>query len=382
MILRLLFPLIALAIAGLSIAVELHPRTADSRLCLSGGCRFDQILASGATPETVSALVNEDPVDPGVWCTYGEFWAARGDIAKAQAAFERALVLGAGLSPVLVRIANFDFSHDRRDEGLRLVPRILSASDQFDELVFSYVHTSGVAAPQLLGTVIPATPRVAHSWLRWQIRMGTDRNVLDTWTWMRRNQFADTNDAVQVSATLWQHKSYRDAQELWADWLAAKRGDYLNPQRLANARFQEAPSGVPFDWTLTARAGVEFIRHDGLEAHFLGQENVGATGLGQITAVEPGRYRFSAEVSADNLTTDEGPFFQITDAENGGRLTLETQPILGNQSRASISMDFTVPAGTRIIQIGLVRRPSLKFDNKIAGTLHIYQVSIVPVSKA
>jgi hypothetical protein len=380
-ILRILFPFIALAIAGLSIAVDLHPRTADSRLCLSGGCRFDQILASGATPETVSALVNEYPEDPGIWCTYGEFWAAHGDITKAKAGFDRALVLGAGLSPVLVRIANFDFTHDRRDEGLRLVPRILAESDQFDELVFSYVQASGVAAPKLLGVVIPATPRAAHSWLRWQMRAGTDQDVLDTWTWMRKNQFADEKSAVEIATTLWQHKTYRDAQELWADWLGAKRGDYLYPQLLANARFQETPSGTPFDWNLTSRAGCEFIRRDGLEVHFLGQENVASTGLEQITSVEPGRYRFSAEASGDNITTDEGPFFQISDAENGARLNLETQPMLGNRSRAWTSMDFAVPAGTHIVRIGLMRRPSLKFDNKIAGTLHIYQISLVPASK-
>ena len=381
MILRVLFPFIALAIAGLSIAVDLHPRTADSRLCLSGGCRFDQILASGATPETVSALVNEYPEDPGIWCTYGEFWAARGDITKAKAGFDRALVLGSGLSPILMRIANFDFTHERQDEGLRLAPRILAESDQFDELIFSYVRASNIASPQLLGIVIPAMPRVAHSWLRWQMRAGTDQEVLDTWSWMRKNQFADEKSAVEITTTLWQRKTYRDAQGLWADWLGVKRGDYLNPQLLANTRFQESPSGAPFDWNLTARTGVEFARRDGLEIHFLGQENTSATGLEQITAVEPGRYRFSVEVSADNLTTDEGPFFQITDAENEGRLNLETQPMLGNRSRAWTSMDFSVPAGMHIVRIGLTRRPSLKFDNKIAGTLHIYQISLVPASK-
>ena len=379
--LRILFPVVSLAIAGLSIAVDLHPRTADSRLCLSGGCRFDQILASGATPETMSALLNEDPEDPGIWCTYGEFWTARGDITKAKTAFDRALVLGSGLSPVLVRIANFDFTHDLTDEGLRLVPRILAESDQFDELVFSYVQTSGVAAPQLLGSVIPATPRAARSWLRWQMRMGTDQDVLDTWKWMQRNQFTAANDAVQITSLLWQHKAYRNAQELWAEWLGAKRGDYLNPQLLANARFQDTPSGTPFDWALAARAGVELIRRDGLDVHFLGRENIDAPGVAQVTAVDPGRYRFSAEVSADSISTDEGPFFQITDAENAGRLNVEMQPLLGTRSRAWISMDFTVPAGTHAVQIRLARRPSLKFDNKIAGTLHIYQVSLVRASK-
>jgi hypothetical protein len=110
---------------------------------------------------------------------------------------------------------------------------------------------------------------------------------------------------------------------------------------------------------LTARAGVELARRDGWEVHFLGQENMDATGLEQATAVAPGRYHFSSKVSAGNITTDQGPFFQITNAENSGRLNLETQPILDAQSRAWIAMDFTVPAGTCSVQIRLVRRPSL-----------------------
>jgi hypothetical protein len=162
--LRFLFPLISLAITSLSIAVELSPRPADSQLCLSGGCRFDQILASGATPEIVSALLNEDPGDPGVWCTYGEFWSARGETTSAKVAFDRALVLGAGLSSVLMRIANFDFANDRQEEGLRLVPRILSQTDEFDGIVFSYLGVSGKPVSQLLGTAVPPALRPARSW--------------------------------------------------------------------------------------------------------------------------------------------------------------------------------------------------------------------------
>jgi hypothetical protein len=68
--------------------------------------------------------------------------------------------------------------------------------------------------------------------------------------------------------------------------------------------------------------------------------------------------------------------FQIVDVENPGRLTVETKPVLGNISRSLSTLDFTVSAGTKAIQVKLVRRPSLKFDSKIAGTLHIYQVSL------
>jgi hypothetical protein len=68
--------------------------------------------------------------------------------------------------------------------------------------------------------------------------------------------------------------------------------------------------------------------------------------------------------------------FQIVDAENPGRLTVETKPVLGNISRSLSTLDFSVPAGAKVIQVKLIRQPSLKFDSKIAGTLHIYHVSL------
>jgi hypothetical protein len=377
--LRFLFPLISLAIASLSICVELYPRAADSRLCLSGFCRFDQILASDATPATVSALLNENSGDPGIWCTYGEFWGARGETAKAKAAFDRALVLGSGLSDVLMRTANFDFTHDRKDDGLRLVPRILSQTNNFDGILFSYLRMSGEPVSRLLGTAVPPLPRAADSWLVWLRSQGSNQDILSTWTWMRRLDIAGEQSAADTAWTLWNRKAYKDAQELWVIWLGARQGDYLKPQLLTNTRFQQTPSGSPFDWNFDRTKSVEFTRRDGLDIHFLGEENIDSVGIQQFTAPQAGRYTFSAEVSGNNITTDEGPFFKITDVENPERLSVQTRPITGTRCRSWISADFTVPAATRGLEVQLTRRSSFRFDNKIAGTLHIYQTSLVPL---
>ena len=376
--LRFLFPSISLAITGLTISVDLSPHAANSRLCLSGGCRFDQILASDTNPATIAALVNENSGDPGIWCTYGEFWAARGENTKATAAFDRALVLGSGLSYVLMRAANFDFTHDRKEEALHLVPQILSQTNNFDGVLFSYLWISGESVPRLLGTAIPPLPRAADSWLRWLWSKGTDQDILSTWTWMWRLNIADEKSAAETAWTLWNRKAYKSAQELWLVWLGARQGDYLKPQLLTNTRFQETASGAPFDWTFADSKSVEFVRRDGLDVHFMGEENIDSVGLQQFTAVEAGRYTFSAEVSWNKITTDEGPFFRIADIENSGRLSVQTRAVTGTMCRSWITADFTVPAATHALQIQLTRRSSSRFDNKITGTLHIYQTSLIP----
>jgi hypothetical protein len=93
----------------------------------------------------------------------------------------------------------------------------------------------------------------------------------------------------------------------------------------------------------------------------------------------PGRYHLSAEVSADNLTTDQGPFFRIFDPANPARLNAESAPILGTAGKSWISVEFTVRRGTEALAVQLERRASQRFDNRISGTLHIHQVSLAPL---
>ena len=99
-----------------------------------------------------------------------------------------------------MRIANFDFTHNRKEEGLRLMPRILT---QTEKLTASCFHTWEFQANlfRCPGTAIPQNARAAGSWLNWVQSQGSEQDFLDTWTWMHRNQLADEKSAVQVAST-------------------------------------------------------------------------------------------------------------------------------------------------------------------------------------
>ena len=283
------------------------------------------------------------------------------------------------MSPVLMRAANFDFSHGRAEHGFQMANRILQQTDAFDQILFSYLTHSGVGTSRLLGTAVPATARAARSWLSWLRAYGSDQDLLQTWSWMRQNGLADQRSAVDLSWTLWQRKSFHSAQDVWADWLRPSRDGYLHPQRLANARFQDEPNGSPFDWTLSALPAVEISRRDGLDVRFSGKENVDFTQVHQFATVNPGRYRFSTEISAEEITTDQRPFFHVFDAANPAQISVQTPQVKGTVSKSWVTVDFQVPAGTQALQVQLERHPSRRFDNNIAGTLHIYQISLVPL---
>src|ERR1035437_1439652 len=374
---RLIIPIAALLIATLSVSLDLFPPSPASPLCLHGACRFDQIFpaidAAGATPEAVSILVNADPANPLVWCAYAQALSVRGETQQAQSAFDHAVSLGSGMAPVLMRAANFDFTHGRREHGLLLSARILSQTGAFDEIIFSYLQRADVPAGTLLGTAIPNASRPARPSLGWLRAHGSDQDLQDTWTWMERNALLDEKSAGEVAWELWNRKSYQTAHTLWTSWLGTT-------QLLANTRFDIAPRETPFDWTLDASPAVAVTRANGLEVRFSGTENVAFSGVRQFTVVPPGRYRLSAEVSSENLTTDQGPFFRIFDPANPARLNVESAPILGTVGKSWITVAFTVASGTGALVIQLERRPSERFDNRISGTLHIHQVSLIPLS--
>src|SRR3984957_15622587 len=383
---RALFVIVSLAITGVSMTLDYarpwRDMLASSHLCRAGLCRYDQVFAAidagGMGLGNVSTLLNLDPSNPLVWCTYAEQLSAAGHLPEAASAFEHAVSLGPGMSPVLMRSANFDFAQGRVDHGFAITNRILRQTDTFDQVLFSYLTHSGLPVSRLAGVAVPAAPRAARSWFSWLRSAGSDADLRDLWSWMRQNRLLDQKSATDFAWSFWQRKAFNTAQDVWADWRGPLRGGYLQPQRLANLCFHDAPDGSPFDWTLTPAAGVAMKRNDGLEIRFSGTENIGFANVRQFTTVSSGPYRFSAEISAEDLTTDQGPFFHIFDPVNPNRLNVESSPAKGTVARSWITLNVSVPLGTQAVQIQIERRPSQKFDNKIAGALRVYQVSLLP----
>jgi hypothetical protein len=94
--------------------------------------------------------------------------------------------------------------------------------------------------------------------------------------------------------------------------------------------------------------------------------------------VVPGTYRLTADVSAEGISTDQGVSVQIADGEEPARVLAQVGPFLGTQSRSTSVVDVTVPIGTQVLRVQLARKESLKFDNMLAGVLHIHQLALEP----
>lgn len=377
---RALFPTLSLSIAVLAIATDFAKPSPSSTACRLGLCRFDQLYsrvdADGANQTNVGDLLTEDPSNPSAWCTYAELLARRGDEAGAQAAFAKAVALGPGMSPVLMRAANYAFSRGRWEDVFALSRRVLAQTGAYDQIIFSYFPRSASTVPRLLESSMPADPRAAASWTDWLKDNGTDQDLLDTWDWMRRRRLSQEESALKFTWMLWDRRRFTLAHQVWSDWLGDASKGELAAERIFNRDFRSQPNHSPFDWTLAAPESIELSRGAGLEVHFSGTGNVAFSGVHQFATVSAGRYRFSAEVESHGLNTDQRPLFHIIDAVPARKLDVETAPVAENAVRSWITLDFTVPPGMEAVEVELERSPSARFDGQIAGTLHVYEVSL------
>src|SRR5208283_5206229 len=78
--------------------------------------------------------------------------------------------------------------------------------------------------------------------------------------------------------------------------------------------------------------------------------------------------RLSAFFKSNAITTDEGVRVAVADAERPDRFAFASGSLTGSTNWRKLEYSLTLPAKTHLLRITVVRRPSLKFDNKIAGT--------------
>lgn len=177
------------------------------------------------------------------------------------------------------------------------------------------------------------------------------------------------------------------AVSAWTQHLAARVGDYRKSNYLFNGNFEFEPSPSPFDWDFAHAQGVDVARDCSttkpvdcsLRISFAGTQNLDFAAASQMAFVTPGPYRLRASIRTEGLTTDQGIRFRISDAELPTSLDVTFRQFKGTMSWSPVDQDFVVLAATRLLRIQVIRQPSLKFGNKISGTVWINNLKLEPI---
>jgi hypothetical protein len=169
-------------------------------------------------------------------------------------------------------------------------------------------------------------------------------------------------------------------------YLAGRRSDYPDSNVLFNGDFERPPSGAAPDWRNTAAPGAVTAREDEREA-------AGGRCIFRSrdwrTSVTGTRRRRCACARANtcsrryartkDLTTNEGIRFHLFDKDSSARLDVHTEQLRGTNNWTRVETRCRVRAGTRLIQVGVCRVPSWKFDNKIKAEAWLDDVSLKAV---
>lgn len=352
---------------------------------------YDQQL-KGDRPSLSTAIrllqdtLVRDPASALRWADLGDALADAGSIDKARVCFDRAVSLGHTSARILISAGDFYLRYGDRSRGISYLTRTLALTPERNSSVFGYFTARKANVEEVLANGFPAEPRTAQAYLRHVMSESTLSDARKAWTWMVAQHLVDEALAADYVNFLVRQNLYAEAADAWASAAGGRGEGYRSSQFLYNGSFERAPVATAFDWNILPVSHVEVTRdskaHSGqfsLHLRFDGAENTDFAHVFQKTVLRPGRYRFQAYVRSQDLTTDQGVYFRIADAEDPRRLSVETDQTRGTTDWHVITATFVASPATRLVLVRVQRRPAWKFDNQIKGDVWIDQVFLTPL---
>jgi len=183
-----------------------------------------------------------------------------------------------------------------------------------------------------------------------------------------------------------------EVKEARRQWVALAAGNDLadsafesGSNEIWNGGFELPLSGGALGWRLGRLQGVSIARAEGkgqqgsaaLSVEFAGDSNLDFRGFAQSVFVRPGStYRLSFDARVEDLTTDQGLYFEVFARTRRGPL-LETERLLGTEPWRGYSSSFVVPEDTRAVTLRLRRKRSRRIDSRIQGMVVLDNVVLV-----
>lgn len=335
--------------------------TAAAALLLGLTSLFHQAPA----PDALQA-VRLDTANPYRWAEYAENIDRAGRSDDARRAYQRAVVLAPSVPQIWLRYTNFLLLHDQPEEALNTAARVLRSVPDYDTVLFGYFDE--LLPPERLLAAIGDQPRALRSWLQYSIDNNHPEAAKLAWTRLS----ADADDKLAATYVNYLVRVQPAAAPLvWARHLGGRARDFPVRNLLYNGDFAQVFTPCLLDWHVTPSEEVETSRN---RIRFTGKTNVAYDHLyQQVVLPRAGPYRLIARAKSLNLTTNEGIRVAIPE------LNLASTALSGTSEWTDLIIDFSVP-GPRAVRVAVVRRPSAKFDNKIAGQVEFASFRLIFLS--
>jgi hypothetical protein len=328
--------------------------------------------------------------DAHFWANLGAGYDWAGRTNDAVGAFKRARQLFPNSPEINWRLANFYMRLREIPDGLRTLRIVLEVNGVTPRDVFVLATTATHDDKAILNEMLPPRAPILFGYLNFRIAMGNVVAAEQVWAHILQLDLQfDLRDAFPYLDALIQSRELGQLMETWSA-LAKRFPSQMEPlasrsDLITNGSFEHEILNGGLDWRVMPAEGA-IVSLDSLDAFegaralqikFDGVSNLDYGHVFQYVPIQPNtRYRFSGHMRVQGITTESGPRFQICDAYNMSDLFVSTENLVGTSAWSEQKAEFKTKADTRMLLIRVARPLSGKFDNQIAGTVWIDDVSL------
>ena len=370
------------------------------------------MYATGGNPSEVMRLSEKatelSPYNAFYWADLGSAYEWAGRKNDALRAFTRAHGLFPNSPEITWKIANFYVRSGKISDALQSLKEVLLEDPSKERQVFSLAANATGDNQQILQEMLPLSAPVLLDYLDFQVENNRMDPAAETWaTLLKLNSPFDPARTFPYLDALIQHKDVDHLAEAWTA-LSIRFPQQIGAREsksnsITNGNFAFVPLNGGLDWrimpvqgaTVTVDASTTFEGGKSLRIDFDGTQNLEYAHVLQYVPVTPNTsYKFSVYVRAQGITTDTGPRFVLQDAYDPAelvdvttgkaaapalaRFSVSTENVIGTSDWSLHQLEFKTPATTRLLIVRVARPASHKFDNKLAGTIWIARVSLLP----
>ena len=316
-------------------------------------------------------------------------YEANGETALAKEAWIRARAVYPASAEVEWNYGNFLLRQQDFAGGYALIRRAVEVDPSLLPLAISRTWRASQDLPALLDQALPATPRAYFQALDLFASIHDADSAIQVW-----HRIVELRKPIALPQTfpffqaLIDGNRSTEARQAWSEAVAAAglAKDGTNGTALVwNGDFSMnmQNGGLAWRWHNAIGTSIDFdtppLGQQGrsVRIDFDGGSNLDLSEPLQYVPVEPGRmYHFRAFMRTQDITTESGMGFQLTDPNHDGALNVSAGSLTSSNPWAPVETDFTTGPATHFILLCLRRAPSRLFENKLSGSVWIANISI------
>jgi tetratricopeptide (TPR) repeat protein len=378
--------------------------------------------------ESIESGVHLEPGDADAWDTLGrflQFSLEYSDPARSLAAYQNAVAAnphssilhlnlaaayeGAGkieqargqyvdasnVYPLSALVAwnygNFLLRQGETAEGYAQIRKAILADRSLLTLASSRVWRASRDVNVLLEEVLPADADAYEHALDYFSSIHQTSASLAVWDKLvALGQPLPLSKSFPLIEALIQTDDSSDAERVWRDALKSAGIPYsapLNHSLIWNGNFLRDFENGGLDWRYDPIVGVSLDfdtvppGHDGrsLRMEFGGGNNTEIDKPVQHVPVEPNhRYHFRATMRTEDITTEMGLRFFISDENHPNGVDVMTENLTGSNPWRTVTAEFNTGPDTHFVAVRLRRQASRLFENRLSGTVWISDIYLLP----